>query len=156
MGVSLGGLQEAVDRCESEIGEFEIEGVRLAADPDTKRLREPDRDPVLGAADGGKRHRLTTVERFDQLAEGALIDEPNTAPGILAGVQALGGVEHVLVKAFREEEAELFCRWGHRNTHAYGYGARIMSLLTSTRTGQPARTRRVGWRLRSRPVICWP
>ena len=31
-----------------------------------------------------------------------------------------------------------------------------MSLLTSTRTGQPARTRKVGWRLRSRPVICWP
>ena len=57
----------------------------------------------------------------NQLAEGALIDQPNTAPGILAGVQALGGVEHVLVKAFREEEAELFCRWGHRNTHAYGY-----------------------------------
>jgi hypothetical protein len=34
MGVSLGCLQEAVDRCESEIGELEIEGVRLAADPD--------------------------------------------------------------------------------------------------------------------------
>lgn len=113
-------MQEAVDRCESEIGELEIEGVRLAADPDTKRLREPDRDPVLGAADGGKRHRLTAVERFDQLAESTLIDEPHTAPGILAGVQALGGVEHVLVKAFRKEEAELFCRWGHRNTHAYG------------------------------------
>ena len=114
----MGCLQEAVDRCESEIGELEIEGVGLAADPDTKRLREPDRDPVLGAADGGKGHRLTAVKRFDQLAEGALIDEPNAAPGILAGVQALGGVEHVLVEAFREEEAELFCRWGHRNTHA--------------------------------------
>jgi len=109
MGVSLGCLQEAVDRCESEIGELEIEGVRLAADPDAQRLRQADGDPVLGAADGGKRHRLTAVERFDQLAEGALIDQPNTAPGILAGVQALGGVEHVLVKAFRKEEAELFC-----------------------------------------------
>jgi hypothetical protein len=35
MGVSLSGLQEAVDRCESEIGELEIEGVGLAADPHT-------------------------------------------------------------------------------------------------------------------------
>lgn len=114
----MGGLQEAVDRCESEVGEFEVEGVSLAADPDAQRLRQADGDPVLGAPHGWEGHRLAAIKRFDQLAEGALIDQPNTAPGILAGVQALSGVEHVLVKAFREEEAELFCRWGHRITHA--------------------------------------
>ena len=152
----MSGLQEAVYRREGEVGELEIEGVGLTADPHAQRFGEPHRDPALGAADGGEGDRLAAIERLDQLAEGALIDQPHAAPGILAGVQTLGGVEHVLVKALREEEAELFCRWGHRNTHAYGYGARIMSLLTSTRTGHPARTRRVGWRLRSRPVICWP
>jgi hypothetical protein len=65
MGVSLSGLQEAVDRCESEVGEFEIEGVGLAANPDAQRLRQADGDPVLCAPHSWEGHRLAAIEGFD-------------------------------------------------------------------------------------------
>ncbi|MCI3130987.1 hypothetical protein [Phenylobacterium aquaticum] len=120
MGVSLSGLEEPVDRCEGEVGELEVEGAGLPPDPPAERFGQPDGDPVLGATDGGEGHRLAAIEGLDQLAEGALVDQPHTAARVLAGIQALGGVEHVLVEAFRQEEAEFFCGWGHRNTHAYG------------------------------------
>jgi hypothetical protein len=108
MGVSLSGLEEAVDRCESEVRELEIEGVGLSPDPHAKGFGQPHRDAVFGAAHGREGHRLTAVERLDQLAEGAFVDQPNAAAWVLAGVQTLGGVEHMLVEAFRQEEAKLF------------------------------------------------
>ncbi len=107
------GAEETVDRREGEVRELEIAVLHVASNPQGKAPGEPHRDPVLGPADGGKRHGRAGVERVDELGERPLVDAAH-GPARGLAVQALGGLDHLVVQAFREEKAELLGgRTGH-------------------------------------------
>jgi hypothetical protein len=108
----LFGAEETVDRREGEVRELEVAVVHVVADPRGKAPREPHRDAVLGPADGGKRHGRAGVECLDELGEGPLVDAAHRPARRLA-VQALGGLDHLVVQAFREKKAELLGGTGH-------------------------------------------
>jgi hypothetical protein len=111
-------LEETVDRREGEVGELQIAGLHVPANPRGQPAGDPHGDPVLRPADGGEGDRRPGVQRLDELAEGPLVDAAHRSARRFT-VQTLGGLDHLLVQAFGQEEPELFGGRGHGEL---GYG----------------------------------
>lgn len=106
------GVEETIDRRKGKIGELQIAVLHVLADPRGQAAGQAHGDAVLGAADGGEGHGDAGVECVGELGKGPFIDAAD-GPARRLAMQARGGLDHLVMQAFREEEAKLLGGTGH-------------------------------------------